>query len=79
VLVPPEPMLRQITVPTLLLWGARDGMIPVSNAQDYSRAVPNATLVTLPTLGHVPHEEDPARSFPPVLAFLAQASPTPSR
>jgi pimeloyl-ACP methyl ester carboxylesterase len=46
-------------------------MIPVANAQDYSRALPNASLVTLPTLGHVPHEEDPATSLQPVLAFLA--------
>jgi pimeloyl-ACP methyl ester carboxylesterase len=71
VLVPPEPLLRQITAPTLLVWGARDGMIPVANAQDYSRALPNASLVTLPTLGHVPHEEDPATALQPVLAFLA--------
>jgi pimeloyl-ACP methyl ester carboxylesterase len=71
VLVPPEPLLRQITVPSLLLWGERDGMIPVANAKDYSRALPHATLVILPALGHVPHEEDPATSLPPVQAFLA--------
>jgi len=69
-LVPPAPLLRQITAPTLLLWGEQDQMIPISNAQDYLQDIPNARLVALPGLGHVPFEEDPAKSLPPVLAFL---------
>jgi pimeloyl-ACP methyl ester carboxylesterase len=76
VLVPPEPLLRQILAPTLLLWGERDGMIPLSNASDYQRAMPNAMLVTLPNLGHVPHEEDPATSLKPVADFLTQGAAT---
>lgn len=71
VLTDPAPTLRHITVPTLLLWGEQDGMIPVSNAADYLRLMPNAALVRLPGLGHVPFEEDPARSLPPVERFLA--------
>lgn len=66
----PVPLLRRIRAPTLLLWGDRDGMIPVGNAQDYLEAMPNATLVTLPGLGHVPFEEAPDRSLAPVLEFL---------
>ncbi len=69
-LVPPEPLLQQIKAPTLLLWGEKDGMIPVTNAQDYLRVLPSATFVSLPGLGHVPHEEAPAASLPPVRAFL---------
>src|SRR5215213_3688898 len=34
-LQPPEPMLRRIQTPTLLVWGEKDGMIPFGNAQDY--------------------------------------------
>jgi pimeloyl-ACP methyl ester carboxylesterase len=34
-LQPPEPMLRRIQAPTLLVWGEKDGMIPFGNAQDY--------------------------------------------
>jgi pimeloyl-ACP methyl ester carboxylesterase len=71
ILADPAPILRQIRCPTLLLWGAKDGMIPISNAGDYLRDIPHARLVTLATLGHVPFEEDPAASLPPVLAFLA--------
>lgn len=70
VLTDPARTLRQITAPTLLLWGEQDGMIPVSNSADYLRLMPRATLVRLPGLGHVPFEEDPVRSLPPVERFL---------
>ncbi len=72
ILEDPRPLLRTITAPTLLLWGDRDGMIPRTNADDYLRDIPLATLVTLPGLGHVPHEEAPEISLPPVEAFLAK-------
>jgi pimeloyl-ACP methyl ester carboxylesterase len=70
-LTDPEPALRTIRAPTLILWGEQDGMIPFSNAADYLRDIPGAKLVALPGLGHVPFEEAPAQSLPPVLAFLA--------
>ena len=57
----PAPTLARIKVPTLLLWGEKDAMIPISNAAGYLRDLPNATLVRLPNLGHVPFEEDPGR------------------
>ena len=72
VLVPPDPLLAQIDAPVLLLWGADDRMIPVSNAQDYLRILPDARLVTLPDLGHVPQEEDGPTSIVPVLTFLTE-------
>lgn len=71
VLVPPEPLLRRIEAPVLLLWGELDGMIPVANAQDYLAALPDARLVSFDDLGHVPHEEAPARTLVPVRDFLA--------
>jgi pimeloyl-ACP methyl ester carboxylesterase len=71
VLVDPEPLLREISVPVLLIWGAKDAMIPVANAADYLRALPHGKLVTFPSLGHVPHEEAPEISLAPVREFLA--------
>jgi pimeloyl-ACP methyl ester carboxylesterase len=71
VLEPPEPLLARIIAPTLLLWGAKDRLIPISNADDYLRSLPNAKLVALPDLGHVPQEEASAASLAPVLGFLA--------
>jgi len=68
----PVPLLRSITAPTLLVWGAEDRMIPVSNGQDYLDAIPQARLVTLPAVGHLPFEEAPARALVPVRAFLTE-------
>jgi pimeloyl-ACP methyl ester carboxylesterase len=70
VLEDPEPLLRRIQAPTLLLWGQRDGMIPFTNSADYLRSLPNAVLVPLPATGHVPQEEAPALALPPLEAFL---------
>lgn len=70
VLRDPRPLLARITAPTLLLWGDKDAMIPISNAQDYVAAMPNARLVTLPGIGHLPQEEAPAESLVKLRAFL---------
>ncbi len=66
----PEPLLARIQAPTLLLWGDQDTMIPPANARDYLREIPNAHLLLLPTIGHVPMEEAPAESVSAVLEFL---------
>ncbi|MFN9007736.1 MAG: alpha/beta fold hydrolase [Hyphomonadaceae bacterium] len=70
ILVDPRPILPKITQPVLLLWGKKDALIPVANAQDYLKALPDARLTTFDTLGHVPHEEDARESIAPLLAFL---------
>ena len=59
VLVDPVPLLRTITVPTLLLWGEQDAMIPFRNSADYLAALPHARLQALPGVGHLPQEEAP--------------------
>ena len=71
----PAPILARIQAPALLLWGEKDGMIPIRNAADYLRDIPHAVLLRLPDLGHVPFEEDPARSLPPVERFLSGQTP----
>jgi pimeloyl-ACP methyl ester carboxylesterase len=68
----PEPLLRRVRAPTLLVWGEKDAMIPFANAKDYLKIVAGSRLVSFPTLGHVPQEEDPAASLAPVRAFLAE-------
>lgn len=62
--------LDSIAVPTLLLWGERDRLIPPAAGQEMQRRIPGSQLVLLPTLGHVPQEEDPAASLAPVRSFL---------
>ena len=67
----PAATLARIKVPTLLLWGEKDAMIPISYAAKYLRDLPNAILTPLPNLGHAPFEEDPAASLEPLERFLA--------
>lgn len=73
-LVDPRPLLACIQAPTLLLWGAKDRMIPITNAADYLHAIPGSRLVSFADLGHVPQEEAPAASLVPVLTFLHDGS-----
>jgi pimeloyl-ACP methyl ester carboxylesterase len=65
-------LLKMIRTPTLLIWGEKDALIPLRNAADYLRKMPNSKLVSFSELGHVPQEEDPVRSLLPVLSFLDQ-------
>jgi pimeloyl-ACP methyl ester carboxylesterase len=71
-LVRPEPFLRRIEVPVLLLWGERDRMVPAAHAADYERELKDRRTVILPGLGHVPMEEDAARSAATVIEFLSE-------
>ena len=66
----PVPRLESIRAPTLLLWGEQDQMIPFTNAADYMKALPHATLAPLPGVGHLPQEEAPERSLEIVRRFL---------
>lgn len=69
----PEPLLRRIQAPTLLVWGEQDGMIPFANSADYLRCIPHSSLVALPGMGHVPFEETPEASLRALSGFLSQS------
>jgi pimeloyl-ACP methyl ester carboxylesterase len=47
-------------MPTLLVWGARDAVIPVAHAHKAHAAMPNSQLEVFPDAGHFPHQDDPA-------------------
>lgn len=64
--------IKRIGIPTLILWGGRDRLIPPEHGQNFDRDIPNSELVVFDALGHVPHEEDPAATVAPVLTFLKQ-------
>jgi pimeloyl-ACP methyl ester carboxylesterase len=70
VLQEPEPLLRQIKAPTLLVWGEADAMIPIGNALDYLQAIPGSRLVSWPQVGHLPQEEAAEQSLKAVAEFL---------
>jgi pimeloyl-ACP methyl ester carboxylesterase len=62
--------IKTLTLPTLILWGGRDRIIPPVWAQRFHADIAGSELVVFDDLGHVPHEEDAARSVVPVKAFL---------
>lgn len=77
VLTDPVPILKQITAPTLLVWGEQDGMIPFANSNDYLKAIAGSKRVSFKGVGHLPHEEAPADSVSAVRDFLLSPAPTP--
>ncbi len=63
-------LIKTIKVPTLVLWGDHDQLIPVASAYKFHEDLPNDTLVILKNLGHVPMEEDPKVSLKSVKEFI---------
>jgi pimeloyl-ACP methyl ester carboxylesterase len=56
------PLGAGLTMPLLLIQGEEDRVTPAAaNAELLARAVPDATLVMLPSCGHLPEAEEPAR------------------
>jgi pimeloyl-ACP methyl ester carboxylesterase len=49
--------LHRIDVPTLLLWGAEDGLVPPKFGEAYQALIPGSRLVVLPNAGHAPFDE----------------------
>ena len=63
-------LLKTIKAPTLILWGSRDRLLPPELAQRFARDIPGSKVVMFDGLGHVPQEEDPARTVAEVKRFL---------
>jgi pimeloyl-ACP methyl ester carboxylesterase len=49
--------LHRVDVPTLLLWGAEDGLVPPKFGEAYRTLIPGSRLVVLPEAGHAPFDE----------------------
>jgi pimeloyl-ACP methyl ester carboxylesterase len=62
--------LATITVPTLILWGERDVMLPLALGRELSTALPHATFISLPNCGHRPPISQPVEFSRLVLEFL---------
>ena len=62
--------IRSLTLPTLVLWGAQDRLIPVALGHRFAQDIAGARLVVFDGLGHVPHQEDPVRTAAEVQRFL---------
>jgi pimeloyl-ACP methyl ester carboxylesterase len=64
--------LDDVKVPVLLVWGADDNLVPVEDADEFERLIPNARKVVLDDTGHVPMLERPSAFNDLVVEFLAE-------
>ena len=63
--------LSAIAVPTLILHGDTENLIPVAHAEKFADAIPGSKLIIYPETGHIPQEEQPVASVEDFRAFLA--------
>lgn len=61
--------LHRINRPTLLIWGADDGVVSVAYAEAYRALIPDARLEVIPNAGHLPQVEQPDRFLDHILSF----------
>lgn len=62
--------LGRISVPTLIVAGADDGLIPMAESESLARAIPGARLVVIPDAGHLAPVENPADTNRALEEFL---------
>jgi pimeloyl-ACP methyl ester carboxylesterase len=67
--------LGEIHVPTLVVWGKQDNLLPIVNGERYAAGIPGARLVSFDKCGHVPPIEKTEEFVSAVTAFLSNAAP----
>lgn len=64
-----------VGVPVLIIWGARDPIIPASHAEAAHEAIPGSRLEVFEDVGHLPQLEAPARFVAVLEQFLEETEP----
>ncbi len=67
------PLAREI--PTMIVWGADDAIIPSTHAADAAAALPDSRVEIFERVGHFPHCEDPDRFVRVLTDFIASTEP----
>ena len=62
--------LARIAVPTLVLCGEQDGVLPLPESETLAREIPGARLVVIPNAGHASNQEQPDAFNATVRSFL---------
>ena len=62
-----------LTVPTLILWGREDKVIPLRVGKLLHELIPNSKLEVIEQCGHIPQEEKPDETIARISEFLATA------
>jgi pimeloyl-ACP methyl ester carboxylesterase len=62
--------LQRIQLPTLVLWGERDGIVTTAHGKAYHEGIAQSQFVTLANSGHLPHVEAPETCADMIVEFL---------
>lgn len=63
-------------MPTLIIWGERDRIIPVSHAQRAHQAIRGSRVEIVPGVGHFPHVEEPVLVAEIIRSFVRGTAPS---
>ena len=63
--------LHRIQVPTLIVWGREDALVPVGYAKEFGRRIAGSRVEVLDDCGHVVQADQPERSWTAISRFLA--------
>lgn len=73
---PVDPSIfERVTVPTLIMHGEEDRVIPAADGKAMAQAIPGAQLIVYPKVGHVAMEQIPDRSAADLRAFVESLPP----
>jgi pimeloyl-ACP methyl ester carboxylesterase len=64
--------LASIAIPTLVVWGADDHLVPLDDGRDFAQRIPGARLLVIPRSGHAPAVEHPDEFLAAALPFIDQ-------
>jgi pimeloyl-ACP methyl ester carboxylesterase len=62
--------IGEIGVPTIVITGDDDRIVPTEQSVRLAAELPHAELVVIPECGHIPHEEQPSAFLEATLGFL---------
>jgi pimeloyl-ACP methyl ester carboxylesterase len=65
--------LPDVKVPTLIVWGERDSIIPVRDADEFERLIEDSRKVVMKDTGHIPMAERPQAFNDVLVEFLAES------
>ncbi|QUC65202.1 alpha/beta hydrolase [Nitrosopumilus sp. K4] len=63
--------LTSIEIPTLIIWGSDDPVIPITNADEFVSSIKDCRFYRMDRCGHTPYVQDPVHFSSIVLDFLA--------
>ena len=70
--------LSDIGCPTLIVWGPKDMLVPIKDAYEFDKLIPDSTLLIYDDTGHVPMLERPERFNSDLRSFLAEQASSES-